>query len=325
MPRCRRTLAAAAMTCCTSAAGALGDDGAAAGARERRGRAPRPGVRAADGGAATRSPAGPERDMEVVVGQAYVFEAFADCRGRSPTRASSPSCPDTVLERDVLEVRLPVRKAASGDVLVACEHAVPEGHWSRHLPPPPRCRTRSSTTPARSWSRASSPTASARRSTRTASSSAPPTASACPRRSSSPAPRRARPSRWAPRRAPSRCACGGRRRPSTSSSGRPTARRTAPSWSAQLPLPPLFARPRRAERLRPRRRAVGRLRVPRGGGARAARQARPPTQWRAARRRRGRRRGGRGGRRRAQATRAAAAAYGAFGTSDRGRRRRVFW
>ena len=41
-----------------------------------------------------------------------------------------------MLERDVLEVRLPVRRVASGAVRVRCEHAAPEGHWSHALPPP---------------------------------------------------------------------------------------------------------------------------------------------------------------------------------------------
>ena len=60
----------------------------------------------------------------LVVGQTYVFEAFPG-PGTEPNVCEFTIHPDQVLERDVLEVRLPVRKTASGDVLVACEHAVP--------------------------------------------------------------------------------------------------------------------------------------------------------------------------------------------------------
>ena len=40
-----------------------------------------------------------------------------------------------VLERDILEVKLPVRQSRHGKVIIKCEYVVPDGHWSRALSP----------------------------------------------------------------------------------------------------------------------------------------------------------------------------------------------
>ena len=76
----------------------------------------------------------PHRER-LIVGQTYIFEAFPG-PGTEPNACEFTIDPSAVLERDILEVRLPVRRAASGVIEVITEHAVPEGHWSRELPLP---------------------------------------------------------------------------------------------------------------------------------------------------------------------------------------------
>ena len=68
----------------------------------------------------------------LVVGQTYVFETFAG-PGTEPNRCEFTIEPEEVLERDVLEVRLPVRRVAAGELNVRCVHAAEAGHWSRAL------------------------------------------------------------------------------------------------------------------------------------------------------------------------------------------------
>ena len=71
----------------------------------------------------------------LVVGQAYIFEAFAG-PGTEPNRCEFTINPDQVLERDILEIRLPVRRVAAGQVNVRCVPAVDASHWAYALPMP---------------------------------------------------------------------------------------------------------------------------------------------------------------------------------------------
>jgi outer membrane protein OmpA-like peptidoglycan-associated protein len=71
----------------------------------------------------------------LIVGQTYVFEAFAG-PGTDPNLCEFTIDPDQVHDLDILEIRLPVRRAAAGALTVRCRHAVEEGHWSRKLPMP---------------------------------------------------------------------------------------------------------------------------------------------------------------------------------------------
>ena len=71
----------------------------------------------------------------LVVGQRYVFEAF-NGPGTEPNVCEFVIDPEEILERDILEVRLPVRRSKHGEILVTCEDAEHHGHWSRKLPLP---------------------------------------------------------------------------------------------------------------------------------------------------------------------------------------------
>ena len=72
----------------------------------------------------------------LIVGQQYIFEVFGG-PGTEPNLCEFTVDPDAVLERDVLEVRLPIKKSQRGEVMVQTEVIAPaDRHWSRALPPP---------------------------------------------------------------------------------------------------------------------------------------------------------------------------------------------